>query len=449
MNIIEKSSENLAEDGTVPQAEVKPLRIVMSPPELLPFEQVMRGEPSSATYIIQGYIAQGLAKRGYDLTFLSSLSPGYIICTTDPQRRTPASHTWTGSRWFGKASKGSWKVQRKLGIPYLNLFANYRLFDASMQCLPGNDLVYERNGIYKSGVAKACKRLGLPYVLYVEADEVLEHDIMGDPITGVLRWRAREAFQYNLNAADCIICVSKQLGTHLENNWNVPGEKIVVFPNVADVQRFRPDPAANKEIRASLGVGSSDPLVAFVGNFYEWHDVATLLNAFAQVLETSPDARLVLVGDGTRREAMMQIASDLGIDHALTFTGLVTHDDVPRYLSAADIAVVPYPPMETDLWLSPLKLFEYMASGTAVIASDIGQIRQIVQDGHNGLLVPPGDVSALAAALQQLISDPVLRSRLAQQAREDAVQKHSWDQYLTRLEQVFSAVIDGQSVDQL
>jgi glycosyltransferase involved in cell wall biosynthesis len=116
-------------------------------------------------------------------------------------------------------------------------------------------------------------------------------------------------------------------------------------------------------------------------------------------------------------------------------------------LAAADVAVVPYPPMEVDLWLSPLKLFEYMSSGIGVIASDVGQLTEVIQDGNNGLLVPPGDISALVTALQKLIGDPFLRARLARRAREDAVRKHSWDFYLSHLEGLFTAVIEGRPVN--
>jgi glycosyltransferase involved in cell wall biosynthesis len=83
-----------------------------------------------------------------------------------------------------------------------------------------------------------------------------------------------------------------------------------------------------------------------------------------------------------------------------------------------------------------------MASGKAIIASAVGQLTEVVQDGRNGLLIPPGDVPAMTAALQRLIGSPALRSQLGQQAREDAVRKHSWEHYLSRLERVFAAVID-------
>ncbi len=439
----QKSSYN--QNGMSP---AKPLRVAMCPPELEPMQRVMRGEAESATYIIQGYVAAGLLDRGYDVTYVAPTCDDRIVCTTDLEQERPAPRTWSQSGWFDFAGKAAWRTQRAVGVPYLNVFSNYRLYDACLQCLPGHDLVYERNGIHKYGVAKACKRLKLPYVLYLEADEVFEYDVMGESITGLQRWRAQEAMRYNLQAADCIICVSEPLKRHLATRWAVPTDKTVVFPNVADVQRFRPDPLASADVRASFGLGAS-PLVIFVGNFYEWHDVTTLLDAFAQASGAFPDAQLLLVGDGVRRQAMMQHAADLGIEQAVHFTGLVAHSEVPRLLAAADIAVVPYPPMESELWLSPLKLFEYMASGKAIIASAIGQLPDVIQDGCNGLLVEPGDVTAMASSLETLIGNEDLRRRLARQARQDAESKHSWERYLSRLESLFAAVIKGRPVNQI
>jgi glycosyltransferase involved in cell wall biosynthesis len=146
---------------------------------------------------------------------------------------------------------------------------------------------------------------------------------------------------------------------------------------------------------------------------------------------------------------MMKHASALGLDHAVKFTGIVPHAEVPRYMAAADIAVVPYPPMQQEMWLSPLKLFEYMSSGRAVVASAVGQIVDVLRDGENGLLVPPGDASAMATALIKLIQDPSLCERLGAQARQDAVDKFSWESYLARLERIFDAVITHRPVDDL
>ena len=447
MNAITEKSHNLRHmDGSTKVSSLDLLRIAICPPELKPLQQAMRGEPTNATYLLQRHIATGLRSRGHDLTFVAQRDLGHNVCTNDLDRPTPAPQTWSESHWFSFLSKGTWRVQQLLGVPYLNVFSNYRLFDACLQCLPGHDVVYERNGLYRVGVAMACKRLKLPYILFVEADEILEHDYMGEPITGLLRWRAGRMFRYNLDAADCIICVSKPSKAHLVTAWHIPAEKIVVFPNGVDVGRFRPDPEERAHGRALLGV-DTNPLVLFVGNFYDWHDVANLLDSFAQVLAACREARLALVGDGATRKAMEQRVADLGIGHAVQFTGLVPHNEVPRLMAAADVAVVPYPPMEHDLWLSPLKLFEYMASGGAIIASSVGQLTDVVQDGRNGLLVPPGDAPAMAGALTRLIDDSALRARLGQQAREDAVRKHSWKTYISRLERLFAAVIAAQPVN--
>src|SRR5690606_27573518 len=115
-----------------------------------------------------------------------------------------------------------------------------------------------------------------------------------------------------------------------------------------DVKRFQPDPELGAKTRASLSLTADQPLLVFVGSFYQWHDIATLLKAFAAVLKSHPDARLILVGDGTERERMMQLSVDLGVAQAVNFTGFVGREDVVRYVNAADIAVVPVPKMERE-----------------------------------------------------------------------------------------------------
>ncbi|NJC96727.1 MAG: hypothetical protein C3F07_05660 [Anaerolineales bacterium] len=440
MTIVEVKTRRSEADSISEPVAHQPLQITICPPELYLLRRVMRGEVADATFIIQAYIAEGLQRRGHSLNFVGSYYSEGPVYSGELERLEPARLTWTGSKLFEFVRKVTWQIQRLFGIPYLNMFANLRLLDACLQLLPGTNLVYERSTTYRFGLGMACKRLGLPYVLYVEADDILEHDIMKKPITGLLRLQATLAFRYNLNAADRVICVSEPLKAHLVKKWQVPAEKIVVFPNVADVERFKPDQEAREAVRISMGVGNA-PLVLFVGNFYEWHDVAALLRAFALVLKKHSDARLVLVGDGAKREAMAHLTRELGLERSVIFTGMVAHTEVPHFMAAADIAVVPYPVLEQDVWLSPLKLFEYMATGNAILASNVGQLSEWITDEQNGLLIPPGDVSALAAGIERLIGDPALRTRLGQHARAEAVQKHSWDRYLSNLEQVYYSVL--------
>jgi glycosyltransferase involved in cell wall biosynthesis len=432
--------------GKMKETVAGPKRIAIGVPEWQPMVDVMSGRPADATYIIQRYLAAGLSARGHKLTFLAPLDLEEMVWATDLQKPLPAPRTWSDSFWFESASKGVWQLQKWLRVPYLNVFSNYRRLDACLQCLPGHDLVYERHGLYRVALAMACRKLKIPYVMFLEADEILEHDFMGKPIRGMLRKRASQMMRYNLRTADCIVCVSEALKDHLTRKWKISQDKIVVFPNAVDVQQFRPDPNARAEVRASLGIGGL-PMIMFVGNFFAWHDVTTLLDAFALLRESHPDTRLVLVGDGEEREKAIQRVNDLGIMNAVQFTGLVRHSDVPRLMAAADIGVVPYPQMNRDPWLSPLKLFEYMSSGIAVVASSVGQLNDVIRDRHNGVLVPPGNAGAMARALGCLIDDSALRSRLSRQARRDAVQLHSWENYLSRLERLYTAVIAGEPLN--
>jgi glycosyltransferase involved in cell wall biosynthesis len=410
----------------------------------LPDEQwieEMRGDaPKDAAHIQQKYIADGLRARGHNITYLAPRDLEHVVFANKMDELAPAPQTWTASAWFNLLSKIAWRLQQIFRIPYLNVFSNLRREDATLQILRGHDVAFERNSLYNIGVARACKKLGIPYVIFFDADQIAELDFMGKPLTGLLRWRAKNLLRENLSVAQQIICVSEPAKKHLVTNWNVPADKIIVLSNAVDVHRFQPDFDLRAQTRASLAL-TSHPLVVFVGSFYQWHDILTLLDAFAVVLQSNPTARLVLVGDGVEREKMMRHATTLKTSEAVTFTGYVTHAEVARYVNAADIAVVPVPAMKQEMWLSPMKLFEYMASGKAVIASAMGQIVNVIRDGENGLLVSAGDKDVLAGVINRLIKDTDLRDRLGKQAREDALKNHSWEQYRSQLENVLNDAI--------
>jgi glycosyltransferase involved in cell wall biosynthesis len=115
-----------------------------------------------------------------------------------------------------------------------------------------------------------------------------------------------------------------------------------------------------------------------------------------------------------------------GLLNAAHFTGAVAPSEIPGLLASMTVAVAPYP-AQTDFYFSPLKVYEYMAAGLPVVASDIGQLKSLIEDEVNGLLVPPSDPVALATALDRLRQDPSLANRLGQAARKAMMQNHTWD----------------------
>jgi glycosyltransferase involved in cell wall biosynthesis len=410
------------------------MRIAHCLPDQRWVEEMRGGNLRDAAHIQQKYISEGLYENGHSITWVAPQGIDHVV-VGNTEETNIARQTWTASGWFNYLSKVTWKIQQIFRIPYLNIISNLRRYDACLQIFPGHDVVFERNSLYNSGVAMACKKLNLPYVIFFDADQIAELDFMGEPLAGLLRWRANRLLRYNLKVAHRIVCVSDIAKNHLMKTWNVSSDKLVVLPNAVDVERFKPDPKLGAQARTTLRL-TNHPLIIFVGNFYRWHDVASLLDAFAIVLKTHSDAHLILIGDGIERKAMMQRAKDLGLENSVQFTGFVSHVEVSRYVNAADIAVVPVPNMKQEMWLSPMKLFEYMASGKAIVASAIGQIKNVLKDKHNGLLVPAGDENALANAVINLIEDASLKMQLGKQAREDAVRFHSWKEYIPRLEAI-------------
>jgi glycosyltransferase involved in cell wall biosynthesis len=178
-----------------------------------------------------------------------------------------------------------------------------------------------------------------------------------------------------------------------------------------------------------------EPLVAYAGHLYAWKGVDVLLDALARV----PSARGLVAG-GHEAEAdigrLRARAHQLGIADRIEFAGLVAPAAVPGLLERARILVLPNLPSTTSSYFtSPLKLFEYMAAGRAIVASDLPALREVLRHGDNAILVAPGDPEALAAAIQQLLDDPDRAGRIARTAFGDAA-AFGWDQRAAGLEPV-------------
>ncbi len=426
--------------GDLSHSGDQPLRILFSSADFRQLQKAIQDGEGDATYLLQSYISKGLASRGHRLTYLAGGALCETIQAANISEPTPAPLGWTGGFLFELIRRVCWRLQKPLGIPYLNYFSNWKLRDAALRQLASHDVVYERNALYRDGVARACRRTGVPLVLFVEADEIMEHDYMGVPITGLLRKRASQSFRYNLRAASRIICVSDAVQRRLVEQWKIDPRRILVFPNGVDVKRFRPDPAARNEIRAELGLGDR-PMVLFLGNFYAWHDVASLLRAFALTLRSHPRAMLVLVGDGVRRKSMEKLATELGLAESVRFVGLVPHEQAPRYLAAADVSVAPYISTKEEIWFSPLKVYESMACGSAVVASAVGQVTQVIEHGETGLLTAPEDIEGLDRAIRELLDDPDKRDRIGAAACRQVAANNSWERYFTKLEDVCRTAI--------
>jgi glycosyltransferase involved in cell wall biosynthesis len=183
-------------------------------------------------------------------------------------------------------------------------------------------------------------------------------------------------------------------------------------------------------------------VIAFVGSFQPWHGAELLVEGYAGVCRQLPDARLVLIGDGERRQAVVEQVCRLGLSGKVILTGKLNQEQVAALLNAADVLVAPYPFKHSDIVGTPLKLLEYMAVGKGILAST-APIHEVIVNGVTGLRIAPADADALAQGLLLLLQDNDLRARLGKNARQIAAQRYSWDCVVEKLETIFQAQIDG------
>lgn len=309
------------------------------------------------------------------------------------------------------------KVDKRVGRALRHIWANASVEIALESAIAAErpDLVYERYGPFAVAGGIVARRHGIPHILEVNSPLAREGTLYRNQALGEAA-SALEASAFE--TAGAILAVSDDLRTELVTD-GVTAERIHVVPNGFDAGRFQPAPLSS----------NGTVTFGFVGGLRPWHGIADMAEAFRRVVERI-DCRLLVIGTGPEEGRLRELAAEL--PDRVELTGAVLHDDVPDFLRRVDVALAPYPPVE-NFYYSPLKLFEYMGTGRAIIASRIGQVESLLSDGDTALMVPPGDVTALADAMARLAADPGLRARLGARAAEVAHREHSWAGRIERI----------------
>lgn len=237
-------------------------------------------------------------------------------------------------------------------------------------------------------------------------------------------WRLKRLERRAVRRADRVVTVVEEAREHYLRDCGADPRTTHVVSNTVDLDAFDPDDVAPAEVgfEASFVAG-------YVGSFGPHRGLETVIEAFPAVVDAVPGARLLLVGGSSQPEydrRLRELAETTGVGDRITFTGWVNAAAVPAYMAACDVGLVPHASTGHTATTVPHKLFQYMALGVPVLVTDVGPLGRIVRGGNAGRVVPAGDPSAAANALVELASDPMLAAALGANARETAVEEHSW-----------------------
>jgi glycosyltransferase involved in cell wall biosynthesis len=295
------------------------------------------------------------------------------------------------------------------------------------------DFFYERYNLFLPSGIWLKRRYRLPMLLEINAP-ILEERARYDGLS--LKRLARWSQAYAWRNADVVLPVTQVLADMVAS-YGIDRNKIVVIPNGINSERFA---SASDTPAAKQALGLQNHLVlGFTGFIRDWHGLDKVIDMIAQDPPES-SRYLLVVGDGPIRATLEQQARKLNIANRVRFTGIVGRDDVANYVAAFDIALQP----AVVAYASPLKLFEYLALGKAIVAPAQPNIMEILKDGHNAVLFDPAQAHGLASAIDRLSADHVLRVRVAENARRTiADQRLTWSANARRVVELFENLQSG------
>lgn len=284
------------------------------------------------------------------------------------------------------------------------------------------DFIYERYAFGNAAGVMAARRLGLPLILEVNSPMVMELS----RTRGLSFPKTAARLENWIFASAGRVCVVTQALGEILVELGVRRERLLVTQNGVELERYehRDRAAARSAARDDLGLGperAGEVWLGFVGYYRDWHRLDLVLDALATPQLAC--ARLAIVGEGPAHEGLVAQCERLGLGARVRFCGPRRHEQIPRLLPAFDVALVP----AINPYASPLKLFEYMAASLPTVAPDQPNLREVLVDGENALLVPPGDGLQLQRALERLVTDDALRARLGACARATIVERdYTW-----------------------
>lgn len=288
------------------------------------------------------------------------------------------------------------------------------------------DLIYERHNLFLTAGKRLKTKYGVP--LYLEVNSPLAEERAKHGGLALARHAAKLELDV-WHTADRVLPVSHVLAQHLIDK-GVNERSIEVIPNGINAADFHMG-VDGRSLRTDLGYGPDDIVLGFCGFVREWHGLDQVIAALSST-NIPVNVHLLVIGDGPEKPALEQLAKREQMTNRVHFSGLVERAEIPKYIAAIDIALQP----AVTSYASPLKLFEYMAMGKVILAPDQPNIREILQDGVDSILLPDGQI--FDDRVIELLSNRQERDKLGKAARDRIESnRYLWSENARRIVELF------------
>jgi len=284
------------------------------------------------------------------------------------------------------------------------------------------DLVYERNEYMQDGGVFVCKKAGVRHLLEVNSPVVEEMRKFEGP--SLLGFIARRKERNKMRNTSGILAVSSALKEYISEKYGV--KKIDVIPNCINPELEIPTVNEIQKVRQDLFWNDAF-IFGFVGSIFPYHGVNKMIEAFALLVKSNPQSRLLIVGDGILKKEYEKLAEEKLPADTYHFAGKIAHKEVFKYIGAFDVAMMP----DSNWYGSPVKILEYGWMQKAVIAPDLAPVRDLMIHEEHGVLISKG-IDAMKEAMQYCITHSDKTAQMGLKLKQHIEKNFTWELQVSR-----------------
>jgi glycosyltransferase involved in cell wall biosynthesis len=353
------------------------------------------------------------------------------------------NHIWSVSKHLQKQGHrvvifaprcGTYSEKRSLEIIYVptidNRFFRFFSFHFMLLFYAGYymiryrvDILYVREMALSLTPIVLAKLFHKPMVTEINGDLLSEYQHAGYPAFILKAMRLVEMIQ--CRASHALVCVTEGLSDIFQNRYRLLSEKLEVIPNGTDPESFYP--LDKNDCRKRLGIDSSVQVVGFIGTFVPHQGLSYLIESSSLILKELPEVNFLLVGDGPMRKKIIEMIRDLDLEDQFFLPGGIPSEEASFFINAMDVCVAPFTRIRNErIGLSPIKVYDYLACGKPVVASDIIGVGDILTKNKVGIAVPPEDLSSLSKGIISALKDRDMADRCLREGPSIVRENFTW-----------------------